>query len=114
MFRSRVRSIRPFFDHLAVAVVLASVVLVAEHHGYLNWLTSASLRLAAAIAPATLSDMAGQRNADEPVVLVVSSVIFETVFQQNSPLDRAIISNILGNIAAGKPRLIAVDLDLSP
>jgi CHASE2 domain-containing sensor protein len=100
--------------HLLVAVLTGSVVLVVAHTGYLNWLESLSLRIAAVSSnrPGQLTAMAG--DPDTPVVLAVGETMYETAFRESAPLDRAVLAQALGKVAAQRPRLLVVDLDLSP
>lgn len=101
--------------HLAVAMVVASVLLIIDSFGYLNWLDSFSLRAASTLSakPLTVADQP-QWSADAPRVLLISERMYETEFQQISPLDRKVLARLLENVGAQAPRAIVIDLDISP
>lgn len=105
---------RELGTHLAVATVTAAVVLVLAHGGALNWLESLSLRVTAAFIPQDNGRPRLASNPDVPVILAVGSGMYETVFRQTSPLNRAALAEVLESIDRLNPRLVAVDLDLSP
>lgn len=103
-------------DHFKVALILFSVVVILEHHGWMNWLDSLSLRAASTMhfdlpfggkdAPAV--------QTDRPLTILISDEMFEREFKQISPLDRDRLAELIDPILAGKPKNLVIDLDLSP
>lgn len=102
-----------FLHHFLVALVLASVILILEYHGMLNWLDSVTLRTVATIEVAK-SNVDTLSAADAPISLLITDEYFEGSFKQESPLDRRELVRLLRNIIQSRPSLIAIDLDLSP
>lgn len=99
--------------HFLVALVLASVVLIFEYQGMLNWLDSVSLR-AVGTLHTSANDAAGLDAKDAPVPLLIGDDYFEGAFRQESPLDRRELTRLIGRILQERPSVLAVDLDLSP
>ena len=108
-----VRQLHHAAHHFLVALVLASVVLILEYHGMLNWLDTVSLRAVGSIH-------ADERAAssfdpqDAPIPLLIGDEYFETAFRQESPLDRRELARLIGRILHERPAVLAIDLDLSP
>jgi CHASE2 domain-containing sensor protein len=100
------------FHHVGVAIVVALAILIIEHAGALNWLENLTLRVAASMQ----GDVATSQKKDpaDAVVLTISTEIYETAFGQASPLDRTKLAAMLGKLANEKPRMLVIDLDLSP
>lgn len=101
--------------HLFSAAVLASVLLLVEvHTDYLHWLDSLSLRVSAPFQ-SNLASINSLPKADlQPLIMVIDDDYYERVFHQTSPLNRRLLADLLDSLAKQKPRLIAVDIDLSP
>lgn len=102
--------------HGYVALVLVAFTLILEHHGWINWLDSLSLRVASSV---TLGVSKKPRNGqlvdkDRPLTVLIADEMFEREFNQESPLDRAVLADLLGPILGSKPSALAIDLDLSP
>jgi len=101
--------------HFMVALVLASVLLICEMHGVLNWLDSLTLRTVGAIELNASDDSATvDVDADRPISLLISDEYFEEVFHQESPLNRHELTRLIKRIVDARPSVIAIDLDLSP
>lgn len=114
--------------HAAVAAVLALLVVVLETHGWLNWLDTASLRVALAwknsasqlfaSAPVQGPVGSGAPPASSPGPRIrpvqISDEAFELRFYQESPLSRVVLLELLERAVARQPSVIAVDIDLSP
>ena len=105
--------------HAAVATVLALMVVVLETHGWLNWLDTASLRVALAMKNSTSQLLGSGANAAAtgagPVkALLIGDDAFERAFMQESPLSRQVLRELLERIAQQGPRVVAIDIDLSP
>jgi hypothetical protein len=99
--------------HFLVALTLASVVLIFEYHGMLNWLDSVSLRAVSTLGPVA-EGTAELDGSDTPLQLLIADEFYETSFRQESPLDRRELTMLIGAIAKGNPSVLAIDLDLSP
>ena len=114
---SRLDSVKHGLHHAYVALVLASIILIAEQHGWLIWLDSVSLRAATALTPvvnALQGEPSSKRERDEPVVLLISDEMYEKDFRQTSPLSRSLLADTLVRVLDKKPEAFAIDLDLSP
>ena len=96
-----------------VALVLASIFIVLERHGFLNWLDSITLRVVGTIELDS-PDSKKLANADTPVSLLIGGEYFEIGFHQESPLNRYELTKLLNLIVKTHPSIIAVDIDLSP
>jgi hypothetical protein len=102
--------------HGYVALVLVAITLILEHHGWVNWLDSLSLRVASSV---TLGIQEGRKTGtaiekERPMTLLISDEMYERDFGQASPLDRGALADLMGSILASKPVALAIDLDLSP
>jgi CHASE2 domain-containing sensor protein len=95
--------------HLIPALVLASALFVIEQHHYLNWIDAAMLQVSQRYSPAP-----GSVTETEPVVLAISDVLYESEFNQTSPLERGRLAGMLRQLLENRPRVLAIDLDLSP
>ncbi|MDC0004603.1 CHASE2 domain-containing protein [Porticoccaceae bacterium] len=105
-------------NHLAnqfkAAVFVASVgVLVNEAH-LLDRLNNDFLRLSLSIA-SYLQTAAPDTSTAEIVVVLLDDLEYESRFKQESPLDRNIMSEMIGNLLGGAepPKVLAIDFDLS-
>ena len=108
-----------FFEalhHGYVALVLVAMTLILEHHGWLNWLDSLSLRVASNVTIGVTDRARGVSNsiADRPLTVLISDEMFERDFGQASPLERGLLAEIVGSVLATNPLTLAIDLDLSP
>lgn len=77
----------------------------------------AALQLAAPMIPEGSPDAswtAPRPPQARPTVLLIDDEAFEGRFQERSPLDRRELARLLEEIRAASPRLLVVDLDLSP
>lgn len=99
--------------HFAVALVLASAVLILEVSGHLNWLDSLSLRAVGTLQSSESSADKLNPN-DAPVSLLIGDGYFENEFRQESPLDRRELTRLVERVLQAQPTLLAIDIDLSP
>jgi len=103
--------------HASHALVIASATLLLDHAGMLQWLDTIALRLASTYAadptpgPGTSRDLSP---AERPVIVAIDEALWETEFQQTSPLRRDVLRRLLAALIAHDPETIFVDLDLSP
>ncbi len=77
----------------------------------------AALHLAAPLIPAgspEASWTAPKPPRATPEVLLIDDAAFEDRFRERSPLDRAELARLLDDLRGRAPRLLVVDLDLSP
>jgi hypothetical protein len=101
--------------HALVASTLGLIIVIFESHGLLNWLDSASLRVAQAINPQTAIAPDKSRSVAETVkTVLISNQAYERVFHQESPLSRPVLRVLLEEIASNRPKVIAIDIDISP
>jgi len=100
------------FHHFLVALALASAVLILEHYGLLNWLDSVALRTVGVMETSNPAHPSGIDAA--PVPLLIGDTYFEQEFEQQSPLNRKELTRLISRIVEQKPRMLAVDIDLSP
>lgn len=101
-------------EHILFAFLVASVLTIADYQGILYPLDSAMLKIGAAGFSRAPIYPGPEKFGASGLVLTLSDSIFESHFEQQSPLDRAKLATLLGNILAKNPRTLAVDLDLSP
>lgn len=100
--------------HLAVAVVVASVIGLLHHGGALEWLDSIMLRVAGSFAAKRLPDRPADVRA--PLTLLISGAMYEQSFGGRSPLDRKKMAELVRTIRenpGGPPATAVFDLDLS-
>ncbi|GAB1395140.1 hypothetical protein MASR1M60_33040 [Rhodocyclaceae bacterium] len=100
------------FHHVGVAILVAAAIFIIEHAGALNWLENLTLRVAAGMQGDVVATQA--KDAADAVVLTIPTEVYETDFGQASPLDRTKLAALLGKLANEKPRMLVIDLDLSP
>ncbi len=103
-----------FPHHLVVAAVAASMLVILSHFGLLQWADSLMLRVAGSAhishpAPSTATPI-----NDLPAVYLIGDELYETSFNQTSPLDRNKIGKLIATITKGCPKVLAIDLDLAP
>lgn len=100
------------FHHVGVAILVAAAIFIIEHAGALNWLENLTLRVAAGMQ----GDVVATQTKDvaDAIVLTIPTEVYESAFGQASPLDRTKLVALLGKLAAEKPRMLVIDLDLSP
>lgn len=95
--------------HFLVALVIASIVVLLEAYGYLNWLESTTLRVV------TTLQSESQTPKDSSVrSILIGDTYYEHEFKQAAPLDRRELTRVIGSILQKKPSVLAIDLDLSP
>jgi hypothetical protein len=96
-------------ESLMAAIFLAASMLIVEHYGYLNWLDALMLRMAT-VVDSNVSDVS---NSPYTVALI-NEYQYETTFKQSSPLDRKELYTIVKNVITNDPKLVVVDIDISP
>lgn len=95
--------------HVLPAVVLASLLFIVEQNHYLDWVDAAMLRVSQRQVATEPAD-----SGSGPVVLGIADPLYETAFHQAAPLDRGVLTRLLADTLAHKPKVLAVDIDLSP
>jgi hypothetical protein len=103
-----------FASHARAALVVASVVGLLHHMGYLAWLDAMMLQIVGRAQPGAVAQR--RANVEPPAVLLLSRTLYESEFQQRSPLDRRKVAHILAQVplaAAARPSALVLDLDLS-
>lgn len=109
------KRLHDLLHHLSVALAFASLVFIFEHAGLLNWLDSLSLRVVSSLhQQGAFGSEQQQSLPSDPVVVSVSPEMYEREFAQRSPLDRNKLAALIDGLAAARPAVIAIDLDLSP
>ncbi|KIF82481.1 hypothetical protein TSA66_19335 [Noviherbaspirillum autotrophicum] len=97
--------------HLIVATVLASTILLVEAYTpWLRWLDSLALR----VALPTTTNTALVDQSKQPVIMSITDTLYEQAFEQSSPLNRRRMAELLEKLKESQPRVVAIDLDLSP
>ena len=110
-----------FTHNVLVAAFIGLMITILEHHSLLNWLDSFSLRMSLAIKQ-KVDDVAPNFviGSGRPVkqlnttAVLIDNEAFEGVFNQRSPLNKSILSDLIGQISTKSPKVIAIDIDLSP
>lgn len=101
--------------HLGPALVAALAMWMLGRVGWLDGLERAMVELAAIVAPASgRAAPTGAQAAARPAILAVDDRAFERDFRERTPLDRRTLLGLLEPVLAASPRVIAIDLDLSP
>ena len=110
-----------FTHNVLVAAFIGLMITILEHHSLLNWLDSFSLRMSLAIkqevdkvAPSFLGVKGKSSNLVNTTAVLIDNDAFEGVFNQRSPLNKSILSDLIKEISTYSPKVIAVDIDLSP
>ncbi|MBK7237486.1 MAG: CHASE2 domain-containing protein [Sterolibacteriaceae bacterium] len=103
-------------EHLFVAIVVAAVVVILEQYRLIGWLDSAMLRIAGTARASSQVASGGPAVHDWrlPFVITLTDTMYETDFQQQSPLDRETLARLIEVIASRGPAMLTVDIDLSP
>ncbi len=103
--------------HFKAAVFVASCVVILHHCRLLDGLDIATFQLAQPqlkfLVP--LKSLGEPRSESDSIkVVTINDKLYETRFKQTSPLDRCELYCIFKKILENKPKVLAVDLDLSP
>ncbi len=108
----RERAVRRF----SLSLISAALMAVLGSFAFFEHLESITYRLSASMELPFISNDAALAVGPEtiPRVLLISSDMYEKVFQQVSPLDRGTLAAVFASVLAGKPALLAADLDVSP
>lgn len=108
------RSCAHHAGHAVTALVVASVVGILHHAHYLVWLDSMMLQLVGSVHPKAFAQRGA--NVVPPEVLLLSRELYETAFDQRSPLDRTKVAELLSKLPLDEPRrpsTVVLDIDLS-
>jgi len=106
--------------HLSVAIVLASLFIVLDSLGLMNWLDSLALRTAFAahgpgVTPSlSVRDLRTGQTPPSLYIVTISRTLYEDAFDETSPLNTDMLEEIIGRLAAKSPAALVVDLDLAP
>ncbi len=102
-----------FWHHLKVAIFVASCVYTLDHYNLLDGLQIPTLQL---VRPDIFQKPTkpGSNESGSVKVITINDKLYETRFKQSSPLDRCELRKIFEEILNKKPKVLAVDLDLSP
>lgn len=102
-----------------VALLLPALMIVVESCAPATYLRfeDVALQIAAPLIPQGSAE--GSRTApsppkERPTVLLIDDEAFEGRFRERSPLDRRELAGLFEELRGGKPKLLVVDLDLSP
>jgi len=100
--------------HLIVALTVASAVGLLHHSSALDWLDAMMLRLTGAV----VAQEGGKKplKFEPPEILLIGSTVYEQVFEQRSPLDRAKLATLLEALfrqPGGLPSTLVLDVDVS-
>ena len=104
-------SYQSFRLELEAALFIASLVLILEHHHLLESLEQDNLQLALPFLY-TFSDTATPEH--DIKTILIDDATYETRFKQESPLDRSLLTGIIGELLRHEPKVLVIDLDLSP
>ncbi len=102
---------KELIGHVFAAVFFASLGVFLHEYHLLSWLDALFLRFASSSVP---SINPGPQKVSPPVVVGIGDRYYENEFNQVSPLSRRELKKIISHIAASRPRVIAIDFDLSP
>ena len=102
--------------HLKAAIFVASCVVILDGYDWLEDLKIDTLQLALPLLLQTDPEFPETYNNEfgSTKVITINDKLYETKFKQSSPLDRYELHNIFEQILENKPKVLAVDLDLSP
>ncbi|SCX61371.1 CHASE2 domain-containing protein [Nitrosospira sp. Nsp1] len=111
---------RKFFHHIIEtwpeAVLVAAVITIMHHFGWINAIDRYAYIVIAnlsTLSPPALAEDSSLK-ALSPVVVGIDPQTYNEVYLERSPLDRCVIRDHLSKIYDLKPKLVVVDLDLSP
>jgi len=97
------------------ALLVASIIVLLKHYGFLDRLKTITLSSIISVAPADHNNNR-KEDEEEPFLFIIKQSAYETYFNQCSPLDRGILSEMLSffDTEGNRPKVLAIDLDLSP
>ncbi len=104
------------WEPFKAAIFIASCLLILEQGHWLEGLDIATFQLAVPqqfSEPGVVPEMF-INNPGFLKVVTINDKLYETRFKQSSPLDRCELHDIFKKILENKPKVLAVDLDLSP
>lgn len=114
-------SILRLTHNVLVSAFIGLMITILEHHSLLNWLDSISLRMSLSIkqevdelVPNFVLSKNASKQAINTAAILINNEAFEGVFNQQSPLNKKTLADLLQKISAKSPKVIAVDIDLSP
>lgn len=97
--------------HFLAAAMLATLTLVLEHFGALDWLDAAMLRLARVENTVLTLPPTGPA---PPHTVLIDAKTYAERFHLQSPLSRERLTPILEDIFAAHPKALLIDLQLEP
>ena len=119
-FNNRRQFITYVFHHLVsgfkAAIFVASCVVILGHYHLLDDLEIDVLQLAMPQAYSGSQKLPDKdsNKLDSAKIITIDDELYENTFKQASPLDRDKLREIIEAILDKKPKVLAIDLDLSP
>jgi CHASE2 domain len=107
-------------DHLPAALLstlaLALLLNVAEHLHWFNWADVVTLQIAGAQGKQSDSEKKSTELAKGlPVAIVkIGDEAFEKIFNEQSPLSKERLVEIIQAIAQSRPKVLVLDIDITP
>ena len=100
----------------SLSLISAALVVILGSFSFFERLESITYRLTSSMQVPFVSNTAAlaEDPANIPRVLLISSDMYEKVFQQVSPLNRGRLEEVFSSILGAGPAALAVDLDISP
>ena len=95
--------------HLLAAALMASAMLALEKVRWMDWLDAVMLSLVGTEAPST-----ALQPGSLPQLVLINGQAYAERFSARSPLDRAALSELLGELLSARPASLLVDLQLEP
>lgn len=104
------------FPMLFSTLALALLLLVFEHMHWFTWADVVTLQIAGSHEKLENSnEKAAALLRTAPVSAVkISDEVFEKLFQEQSPLDKNRLDEIVQAIAQASPKVLVIDIDLTP
>ncbi|HZP88382.1 MAG TPA: CHASE2 domain-containing protein [Burkholderiales bacterium] len=112
---------RNWSKQLPPALLMALLMFTLDHLGWLDWLERATIEISAAMSSVMpRMSMRGPResaNAYEdsaPRSVLIDEGSFQGAFAERTPLNRRRLVEVIETVLASGPRILAIDIDLSP
>ena len=104
------------------ALLVASIIVILKHFGLLDRIKIITLNAVSSTVATSFSGDAIDKNEDlsskkienNTSLLVIDQKNYEINFNQRSPLDRKLLAQYIKKISESNPKILAIDLDLSP
>jgi hypothetical protein len=97
--------------HFLAAAMLATLTLVLEHAGALNWLDAAMLRMMHVDSSVETAPSLAQPSL---YTVLIDDKQYAEYFHAQSPLAREQLVSVLEDVFASKPKAVLIDLQLEP